>query len=165
MFETAFGLPAHPLLVHAPVVFLPLLALAAIVYSLVPALRGRLRWAVTLLALAGPLSAVGAKLTGDAFRRRLTARGVSGALLAKIDHHNSLGNMTMWTALAFGVVTLLLVVATMKRRSAATDISASTGGRVVQIVLVVATVALAGATAYYVIRTGDSGARMAWTGS
>ncbi len=36
MFDTVFGLPTHPLIVHAVVVFVPLTALAAIALTVVP---------------------------------------------------------------------------------------------------------------------------------
>ena len=52
MFDRISGLPAHPLIVHAAVVLVPLLALGAIVYAVVPPLRKHFRWAVGLLAIA-----------------------------------------------------------------------------------------------------------------
>ncbi|HEX2356851.1 MAG TPA: hypothetical protein VHI50_10380, partial [Micromonosporaceae bacterium] len=65
MFEEILGVPAHPLLVHAAVVFVPLLIAAALAYALVPALRGRVGWAVALLAVAAPLAAWFATLSGN----------------------------------------------------------------------------------------------------
>jgi len=172
LFETVFGLPAHPLIVHAPIVFIPLLILAAVVYALAPFLRARIRWAVTLLAFVAPLSALLAKLSGDAFRARSAARGMAADGLAKIDAHRTLGTTTVWVAAALGVVTLLLIVATMDRRpaprrattegtAAASGGSAATG---IRVVLIVVTIGLASASGYYLFKTGDSGARMEWTG-
>jgi len=43
VFEQLLGLPAHPLLLHATVVFVPLLALGTIAYAVVPRLRRRVR--------------------------------------------------------------------------------------------------------------------------
>jgi hypothetical protein len=186
LFETILGLPAHPLLVHVPVILIPLLTLAAVVYALVPFLRGRIRWAVTLLAVAAPAGAFLAKLSGDAFRRRQIAHGAAGDLLAKIDQHKSFGDATLYAAILLGVVTLLLVVATMDRlpgrpAMASTPASTSTpesesesasveaasrssAGDVMRIVLIVATVGLSLANGYYVFKTGDSGANMVWSG-
>jgi uncharacterized membrane protein len=177
LFETVAGLPAHPLLVHAPIVLIPLLIALAIVYAVVPFLRGRIRWAVTLLAVVAPVSAWLAKLSGEAFRRRLMAKGVAGEMLTKINNHKSFGDATLWAAIALGVVTLLLVAATMNRlpvRRTATSPegqtgtgsagTGSTGAKVLRIVLIVATIGLAVATGYYVFKTGDSGARMEWEG-
>ena len=47
------GLPLHPLVVHAAVVFGPLAALAALAYVVLPAWRDRLRWPMVVLALMG----------------------------------------------------------------------------------------------------------------
>ena len=41
MFSTIFGLPAHPLVVHAVVVLVPLSALAGLVVAVWPAARER----------------------------------------------------------------------------------------------------------------------------
>ena len=41
VFATFGGLPLHPLIIHATVVFVPLLVLFAIGYAVVPRLRGR----------------------------------------------------------------------------------------------------------------------------
>ena len=71
IFETITGLPLHPLVIHAVVLLVPLLVLAGIVYALVPRLRGRIGWVAVLLALAGVGSTLLAKLSGDAFRRRI----------------------------------------------------------------------------------------------
>jgi hypothetical protein len=174
LFETIFGLPLHPLAIHAAVVFVALLTLGSAVYALVPMLRARIRWVVVLLALAGIGSAWLAKLSGDAFRRRQIRRHVSAGFLAQIDAHKSFGDATFWAALSLGVLTLALVVVTLNRppvrRSASTDGSdaggtpagGTTGVKVVQLVLVLATVVMAVVTGYYVYKTGDSGARMAW---
>ena len=50
MFEEFQGIPAHPLLLHAAVVFVPLLALATIAYAFVPFVRPHTRVVLGLLA-------------------------------------------------------------------------------------------------------------------
>lgn len=66
MVDAVFGLPLHPLVVHAVVVLLPLVALAVIALVLMP--RWRARFAVPLLGLlvVGAVSAVVAMLAGEA---------------------------------------------------------------------------------------------------
>ncbi len=54
MFDQINGLPVHALVVHAAVVFVPLLVLGAIAYAVVPRWRPRVGWAVVLLAIAAP---------------------------------------------------------------------------------------------------------------
>jgi hypothetical protein len=171
VFETVLGIPAHPLLLHAAVVFVPLLVAAALAFALVPPVRSRIAWAVVLLALAGPLSALFTKLSGDAFRRRLIRRHlVSPQVLTKISTHQSYGNMTLYLTVGLGLLTLLLVgyVLAGARRAGGSGgagvATAGPGATALLIVLVVGTVALALASGYYVFRTGDTGAHIVWKG-
>lgn len=149
MFEEIAGLPLHPLAVHAAVVFVPLLALAALGYALVPPVRARLEWVAVALAVLAPVSAVAALLSGNAFAQR---RGLplDGALA----DHRELGQVTMWAAVALGVATLALVV--FRRRG---DSRLRTWVVGVLTVLVVLAAATAGVSA---VLSGDSGARMVW---
>ena len=96
VFESFFGLPLHPLLVHAAVIFIPLLVIGALIYALVPQLRARIDWAVVLLAVIAPLSALFSKLSGDAFRARIVNRNLaSPSILDKIDEHRHFGTVTL----------------------------------------------------------------------
>jgi len=145
------GLPLHPLVLHAAVVFVPLLVLAALAYALVPRLRGRITWVTVLLALVTPFIVLVAKLSGDAFRIRLANKGIPNDILVKVDGHRHFGTLTLYVTIALAVAALVLVLL----RNA---------GRPVQILMSVVTIVLAGAAAYYVYRTGDSGARIVWNG-
>src|SRR4051812_47035764 len=112
VFEEIAGLPAHPLLVHAAVVFVPLLALGGIAYALAPPLRYRLRWPVALLALAAAGAVVAARLSGDEFRNRLQAKKlISAEYVTKIAAHKEFGDATMWAALGLALATLVFVLA------------------------------------------------------
>jgi uncharacterized membrane protein len=154
VFETFLGIPLHPLLVHFVVVFVPLLVIAALVYSLVPSLRQRVGWLLVGLAVIAPLCALVSKLSGDAFRARLAKRHASTQLLSQIDGHRHLGTILVWLVAALGVVALVLALLPAARQ-----------GRAVSLALVVLTVGLSLANAYYVFRTGDTGAHIAWNGS
>ncbi len=160
MFEEFKGLPLHPFVVHAAVVLIPLLVLGAVVYTVAPRLRTRLRWAVTALSVAAPLAALFAKLSGDAFRQRLIDRNVLGpnspALLDRVNQHRTFGDITLWFTIALAVATLLLVFVTSRRSSAVPR-----WGRVVLGILVIA---LAAGSGYYVFWAGDYGARAVWEG-
>jgi uncharacterized membrane protein len=149
LFETIGGLPLHPLAVHLPVIFIPLLVLATLAYVFLPRYRGRFAWAAVALAVIAPLSALGAKLSGDAFRARLAGKGASGNLLSQVDHHRTLGTITVYVVVALGLVVLALVLM-------------RTPARAVSLVLSVLAIGLALVSAYYVYRTGDAGARIAW---
>jgi uncharacterized membrane protein len=150
------GMPVHALLIHATVVFVPLLALSAAAFALVPRLRSRLGWVAALLAIGAPLSALLAKLSGGEFRNRLIANGMKGEALDRINTHMGYGDLTFWFSLVLGVATgLMLFFAS--RRSGSPELP-----RFVDLGLSVVVVVLAAITTYYVLRTGDSGAQAVW---
>jgi preprotein translocase subunit SecG len=170
VFEEIGGLPLHPLLVHAAVVFVPLLAIGSVAYAVLPGLRRLLWWAVGLLALAGAGSTVLARFSGVAFRQRLLRKHLlTPEFTPKVDAHQHYGTVTMWVTIALAVVSLVLLWA-VPRRSRSTSGAGGSGGSsgsrgsgaAIQIVFAVVVIGLAIASVYYVYRTGDSGARMVW---
>lgn len=144
MFEEVAGLPLHPLAVHAAVVFVPLLALVALAYALVPKVRPKVGWAAVVLAVVAPVTAVVSRLSGEAFVER-TGYPLQGLIADHADY----GNLTMWVSLALGVLTLALVV--VGRRSKVV------GGALSALVVVAAVAAVV-----LVVLTGDAGARSVW---
>jgi hypothetical protein len=168
MFEEFMDLPAHPLLIHAPVVLLPLQILAALVYGLVPMVRRMTAWFVVATAVAAPLSALAAKLSGDAFRIRLVRNGTTDAgILARIDEHRELATLALYASVALGVLALVLVAVHVgnARRAADPSQPAGSGPAVIAVILTVAVIAASGATGYYIFQAGDTGARLVWTGT
>lgn len=160
MFNTIGGIPAHPLLIHAAVVFIPLLIIGAVVYAVWPRVRGKIWWAVVALAIIAPFCALFAKLSGQNLRQHLINTGVGqGALLAKINQHMSYGTNTLWWTIALGVVTLVVVGYLWR-----TVPAGGTESIAVRAAGVVVTVALGVVTGYYVFKTGDTGAHIVWQG-
>lgn len=155
------GIPAHPLLVHAPVVLVPLLALLASAYALVPAVRPHTRWVLGLLALATPIATLLTKLSGDAFFARLQDRDeVTPEFFPTLENHQQLGTLTLYATTALAIVTLALVYFVGPR------VAGGAGSRrVLSLVLGGLALVAAAVSLYYVIRTGDSGAKAVWSGS
>ena len=145
------GLPLHPLVIHAAVVFIPLFILAALAYALVPGLRDRIGWATVLLAVVAPLTALFAKISGDAFRARLARIAPHGAPFGLIDGHRHFGTLTVYVTTVLALLVLALVLVRSRPP-------------VVTVALTVLIVIASGVTAYYVYRTGDSAARIVWKG-
>ena len=139
------GLPLHPLVVHAAVVFGPLAALAALGYVLVPRWRERLRWPMVVLALIATGAVVAAYLSGENFLESKPELESSPA----VETHEERAGLLLWGTRAFGVVGL-----------AAGWLSTRTGA--VRVVLDVLLVVGAVALLVLVVRTGDSGARAVW---
>lgn len=156
MFDQFNGMPVHVLLVHAAVVFVPLLALAAVVYALVPRVRAQIGWAAALLAIGAPVATFLAKESGEKFRDRLIADGMKGPALEAVNSHQGYGDLTFLFALGLGVVTGLMVLLTTR----------PPGGRplprVADLGLALVVLVLAAISGYFVFRTGDSGAQAVW---
>lgn len=138
------GLPLHPLVVHAAVVFGPLAAVAALGY-LVPRWRDRLRWPLVALALVATGAIVVAYFSGGDFLDSKPELSAS----PQVEAHEELGEQLLWVALGFGLVALL--AAWLHRRTGA-----------LRIVLDVLVAVGAIAVVVMVIRTGEAGARAVW---
>jgi hypothetical protein len=154
VFDEVLGLPAHPLLVHAAVVFVPLLVAAGVAYAVLPFTRRWIAWAVIGLAVVAPLSAWFATLSGNAFRNDLASQGIAPELLAQIDEHRGFGDRTLWAAIALAVLSVLLV--------AAQRMGARSSKLWVTVLLSVGVIGLSAVSLYYVFKAGDSGARAVW---
>src|SRR4051794_5298593 len=152
MFSTIFGLPAHPLVVHAVVVLVPLAALSGLVVAVWPAARARyapLALGVATLAL---ISVPLATHTGEQLEAHVRPS-------AFVERHTAMADgllpfmALLWLGLA------ALVAARWLRMSRDVSWSKYLAGAA-------AVVAVAGAIAsgVQVVRIGDSGARAAWHG-
>ncbi|MBZ5740599.1 DUF2231 domain-containing protein [Nocardioides mangrovi] len=138
------GLPLHPLVVHAAVVFGPLAALAALAY-LVPSWRERVRWPMVGLAVVATLAIVAAYLTGDNFLENKPELRSSPL----VEKHEDLAGQLLWITIAFGVIAL--ATGFLARRGAL---------RVVLDVLLAVSAVL---VLVWVVRTGDAGAQSVWS--
>jgi hypothetical protein len=153
-------------LIHAAVVFVPLLAILAIAYALIPFIRPHVRSVLALLALAAPISALLAKISGDAFFRRLQSRNrVSPEYFPKLEAHQQFGTYTLYAATALALVTLALVYFVRPRVAAAGAAGGGGSTRVLSLLLGALSVVAAAVSLYYVFRTGDSGGKAVWNGS
>jgi hypothetical protein len=155
VFDQVNGLPVHILVLHAAVVFVPLLVLGSIVFALVAPWRPKIGWALALLAVVAPASAFVAKLSGtELYNRLISENRVSPAGRAILDQHMDHGTLTTWLSIALGVLSLIVVALTWRNPRALP--------RVADQGLAVLTIVLGGLTAYYVFQTGDSGATAVW---
>ncbi len=142
------GVPLHPLVVHAAVVFGPLASLTALAY-LVPAWRDRLRWPMVVVALVAAGSIWAAYLTGEDFFDSARFEGFSGEALDRIERHEELAETLRLVASGFAIVAALNGLA--HRR-----------GGMVRTLLAVLLGAGAVATLVWVVLTGDAGAQSVW---
>jgi len=172
VFEEILGLPAHPLIIHAPVILVPLLIAVAVGYAIVPPWRRAFGWAVVLLAFAAPGPVLLARLSGEAFQARLDGRDQLPAELAeKVRVHSAHSWILLWLVVGLAVASLLMVMVGGALRRRADDYDEyddppPRGGLLILITLLALVVlGLSGASGWYLYQTGDSGARMVWEGS
>jgi hypothetical protein len=171
MFDEILGLPVHPLVVHAAVVFIPLLSLVAVAYAVLPRQRGRLGWALVLLAVAAPIFAIVSRLSGETLVQNLFGGEYpEGVLGERVAEHADFAMPLVWATIALGVVSLLLVYAARRSGSAPEAGAGSArraaagaaGNTTVTMVLSVVTIVFALVALYFVARTGHSGAMAVW---
>ena len=139
------GLPLHPLLVHAAVVFGPLGALLALAYAALPRWRERLRLPMVALAVVAGLSVLAAYLSGDNF---LESRPELGQL-PDVQTHQDRAGIALWVTLTFSLVAV--ATAWLHERPG-----------VVRVATNVLLAATAVGTLVIVVLTGDSGSRAVW---
>ena len=170
MFDRFSGLPAHPLLIHAAVVFVPLLALGAIAYALLPFLRRHLWWPLLLLAIAGAASIFAARQSGVTFSKNKNL--ASPQIQAKITEHQGFGTKAMWWTFGLTLIALAMLAATRHVRrirawrgdGGAAAVSRVRIATIPELLFSILSVGIGLAVLYYVYKTGDSGAHMAWEG-
>jgi hypothetical protein len=97
------GLPLHPLVVHAAVVFGPLAALAALLYALVPRWRDRLRWPMLVLAVIATGSIMLAYFSGGNFLNSKPELKSS----PQVQTHQHRGKQLFWVSIAFGIIAIV----------------------------------------------------------
>jgi hypothetical protein len=159
--DTLFGIPAHPLIVHVPVVFIPLTLLAAIAAVAWPRGRGTL----SLVVLGGALvSFVGSQLatmSGEGLEERVD-------VTRTVRQHAQLGEATRTLAFVMLVAAAVYCArewAPALRLAGLDRLRSLLAPRSVGVLLSVVLVAAAVLTTTWAVRAGHEGAEAAWSGS
>ena len=151
MFDTVGGLPLHPLVVHATVVFVPLAALAVLLYGLWPAFRRRTGALMPALAVFAFLLVPLATQSGESLEDRVGEK-------PSVERHAEMGE----TMLPIMAVLVLAALALYWLARPGADGRPRRGGPLLIAAIVVATLAsLTGLT--QIMRIGHSGAESAWS--
>ena len=165
MIEELWGLPAHPLLVHFPIVLIPILAVGAVAMAARPLWRQRFNWQLSGACAIAAVSAFVAAQSGEPFEEALQP-----GLGSVADRHAELGDQSVLFAVLFLAGAALL---TAMDRWYLTRRSLSVGREVdavsVWVSRVTAGIAIVTAiigvvAAVWVIRAGHEGARISWLG-
>jgi len=140
MFDTITGLPLHPLVIHAVVVGIPLMAVITIVVAVRKNLRERFSWWVAGANLLLFLVTLVAKESGEALQQ---ARGGQLAI-----EHGQLGSVLPWFVLVL--------------TAASAAVAGTSRNRTLGPIAVVASIVSSVLAVWWCIRTGDAGARSVW---
>jgi uncharacterized membrane protein len=149
----AFGLPAHPLLLHVPVVLVPIAGLAALAFVARPAWLDRHGIGLGVLAVVATAATILTVGAGQAFRadRSQGGGGPGGGEASRLAEHAEAGENLRLVVIAFTVALLLTLLVRRLRGRPAIDL-----------VLRGAVAVLAVAAIFFVIRTGHLGAQLTW---
>jgi uncharacterized membrane protein len=143
-----FGLPAHPLLVHLPVVMVPMAALGAIILAIFPKYFARFGWWVTGISFIGAIGAILAAGSGETLEERVDRSST-------LRDHAEMGETARLLAVALFVVLLIVMLA---RKYRAADMTKKAVSIAVSVVIAVS----AAAAGWVIIQTGHSGAKASW---
>ncbi|HEU0088688.1 MAG TPA: DUF2231 domain-containing protein [Pseudonocardiaceae bacterium] len=154
---TIAGLPAHPLLVHAVVVLLPLAAVGVVTIAVRPAWRRRYGPVVAGLTVLGVAVVPFAQQAGEQLAARLAR--VGNPLIVQ---HTALGRTLLPYSVVFAALTLALVLTGRWADRAVSD--RHRAWRVLVAVVAVLAVGSAAVTTAQVVRIGHSGSKAVWDG-
>jgi uncharacterized membrane protein len=145
-----FGIPAHPLVVHAAVVLLPLGAITTVIVAALPKSRRHYAPIAFGLALVGTIAVGLAQQSGESLEDRVTETEL-------VEEHTEQGEIVLpWAVAVTAVAAAVAVAQPLRRRFTQLPANAVTA-----VLLVAAVVTASGAT-WTVIDVGHSGAKATW---
>lgn len=151
------GLPAHPLIVHAAVVFTPLAALLVVAFAVLPKHRWLTRWPAALAVVAALASVWAARLSGQSMLND------NPALAQLVQTHQDRAKLLSLIMIGFAVLALLGTWA-LGGPSALASGRGEVTSRVAVLdkVLPAVLVVVALVVLVQVVLTGDAGSRAVW---
>lgn len=151
--ESLFGLPAHPLMVHAAVVLVPLAAIGTVVIALWGAARRRIGWIVVGFAVAALAFSWLAEASGEPLEERVDETEA-------VEEHAELGEtMPVFAALLALGSGAVMVLDTVRRRHDGEPVG---WHRPAAIALSTLAIVTSAAGTVRVVQVGHSGAEATW---
>lgn len=158
--KTLFGIPAHPLFVHAPIVLVPLLSIVTVVAALRPSVARKLSHWLPIASLLVFVSVLLAMQSGEALYDVVVEEKGNA-----LDKHVDLANLTR--VFAFGMLVSTVALWFWGRRTAragATSAGSPTRRDPVMLGIAAVVVVLSALSTIWLVRTGHEGARIHWKG-
>ena len=107
MFDQLNGMPLHPLIIHAPVIGIPLAFLLAVLFAF-PRTRAWARWPLLVTVLGATAATFAARESGKALFARLDLPAES-PVLSLLRTHEALANQLFYIMLGYAVITVAAV--------------------------------------------------------
>lgn len=160
--DTIGGLVAHPLLVHVPVVLVPLAAVGAAAMAVRGEWRQRFATVVMVLAGVGAVGAVLASRSGEALEERFEASGQT--IGDTLERHAEMGESAPVVVAVFFVLLLAWTLFAAWRRRVGEERAVAVVRRPRVVAAVLCALAVLGGVvaSVVVVRTGHSGAESVW---
>ena len=145
LFGSVAGLPLHPLVIHASIILIPLVAIGALIMSYLPSFSRRYGKMILVIAIVGQISLFLAKFTGEALEEILDK---------DMGNHAALGEIAPFITLP---MVALIYLRWRLDRSGAT-VGSAWVRRLTSIALIVAALA----SIVVIVLVGHSGAESVW---
>jgi hypothetical protein len=159
--DSLFGLPAHPLVVHAAVVLVPLSAVGVCAIAFWPAARRRIGWIVVGLAFLGMVSAFLAKESGEGIEETVKETDAVEEHVEMGDSGLIAGGLVFLGAV--GVMGVDVVAARRRGEEGEAGTTADRGSlRTVGLVVGAVAVVISLAGTARIVQIGHSGAQATW---
>ena len=157
MFDYIFGLPMHVLVIHGIVVLVPLVAIVAIAFAVLPRWRPILRWPAAIGAVLSAIGAWVAAQSGEALLVRVSQVRSTTTDFDLVNGHVDAGYRVRLVATIFMLV--VLVASWLLKEPAREDVTP----RPLQALLAVLVVAASLALIVTVVLAGHAGSAAVWS--
>ena len=162
MFDEINGMPLHPLILHVPVIGIPLALLLAALFAF-PRTRAWARWPLALTVLGSAASTFAARESGEALKARMDLRP-GNPVHDLIQQHEALADQLFHIMLGYAVIAVTAVFLVPPRDGTTGDgvspVRSSRGP--LGLVLLLLLLAAAAVAMVWTARVGDIGARAVW---
>lgn len=153
---TIGDLPAHPLLVHIPVVVIPLASVALVVSAAWAAARRKLSWITPLLGVGALISVPLTTQSGEWLEGRVEFTPL-------VERHEELAEGLLLWIVGLAVWSLLVWGQELRERRRKTEQPSPVLRRLVAIVAVLGAITFSAGSVVQTYRVGESGASAVWT--
>ena len=145
-----FGIPAHPLVVHAAVVLLPLAAIGTVIVAAIPKARRHYAPLVFAVALVATIAVGLAQQSGESLEERVNETEL-------VEEHTEQGETVLPWAIALTVIAGAVAVAGPARKRLS-----NVPERTITAVLIVGALVVGAGATWTVANVGHSGAKATW---